>query len=77
MFWLKKTLAVDLNNRKTIYKQLSVLNEEMGNAKEALAWEQKYSTLNDSLNTENVKLEINKIESKFNAAEKEKKNSTP
>ncbi|AKK73456.1 hypothetical protein OK18_13360 [Chryseobacterium gallinarum] len=69
----EKTLAVDLNNRKTIYKQLSVLNEEMGNAKEALAWEQKYSTLNDSLNTENVKLEINKIESKFNAAEKERK----
>ncbi|MET3037491.1 histidine kinase [Chryseobacterium sp. NRRL B-14859] len=69
----EKTLAIDLNNRKTIYKQLSGLNEEMGNAKEALAWEQKYSKLNDSLNTENVKLEINKIESKFNAAEKERK----
>lgn len=72
----EKSLALDLNNRKTIYKQLSALNEEMGNAKGALVWEQKYSKLNDSLNTENVKLEINKIESKFNAAEKERKIAT-
>lgn len=72
----EKSLALDLNNRKTIFKQLSSLNEEMGNTKEALIWEQKYSKLNDSLNTENVKLEINKIESKFNAAEKERKIAT-
>ncbi len=69
----EKSLALDLNNRKTIYKQLSILSEEMGNTKEALAWEKRYSKLNDSLNTENIKLEINKIESKFNAAEKERK----
>lgn len=72
----EKSLALDLNNRKTIYKQLSSLNEEMGNTKEALGWEKKYSKLNDSLNTEHVKLEINKIESKFNAAEKERKIAT-
>ncbi len=72
----EKSLALDLNNRKTIYKQLSSLNEEMGNTKEALVWEQKYSKLNDSLNTENVKLEINKIEAKYNAAEKERKIAT-
>ncbi|OCA76601.1 hypothetical protein BBH99_02490 [Chryseobacterium contaminans] len=72
----EKSLALDHNNRKTIYKQLSSLHEEMGNTKEALAWEQKYSKLNDSLNTENVKLEINKIESKYNAAEKERKIAT-
>ncbi|MCJ7932692.1 MAG: sensor histidine kinase [Chryseobacterium sp.] len=72
----EKSLAIDLNNRKTIYKQLSALNQEMGNSREALAWEQRYSKLNDSLNTENVKLEINKIESKFNAAEKERKIAT-
>ncbi|WP_106916628.1 ATP-binding protein [Chryseobacterium aurantiacum] len=72
----EKSLSLDLRNRKTIYKQLSALNEEMGNPKEALAWEQKYSKLNDSLNTENVNLEINKIESKFNAAEKERKIAT-
>ncbi|MDN3694401.1 histidine kinase [Chryseobacterium tructae] len=72
----EKSLALDLNNRKTIYKQLSSLTEEMGNLKEALIWEQKYSKLNDSLNTENVKLEINKIETKFNTAEKERKIAT-
>lgn len=72
----EKSLALDLNNRKTIYKQLSSLHEEMGNTKQALIWEQKYSKLNDSLNTENVKLEINKIEAKFNAAEKERKIAT-
>lgn len=72
----EKSLALDLNNRKTIYKQLSSLNEEIGNTKEALVWEQKYSKLNDSLNTENVKLEINKIEAKYNAAEKERKIAT-
>ncbi|WP_288446931.1 tetratricopeptide repeat-containing sensor histidine kinase [uncultured Chryseobacterium sp.] len=69
----EKSLAIDLNNRKTFYKQLSLLNEELGNTKEALMWEQKYSRLNDSLNTENVKIEINKLESKFNTAEKERK----
>lgn len=69
----EKSLAIDLNNRKTIYKQLSALNEEMGNVREALVWEQKYSKLNDSLSSANVRLEINKIEAKFNAAEKEKK----
>lgn len=72
----EKSLAIDLNNRKTFYKQLSLLNEEIGNTKEALVWEQKYSKLNDSLNTENIKLEINKIESKYNAAEKERKIAT-
>ncbi|WP_426477616.1 tetratricopeptide repeat-containing sensor histidine kinase [Chryseobacterium sp. CBSDS_008] len=72
----EKSLAIDLNNRKTFYKQLSLLNEELGNTKEALIWEQKYSKLNDSLNTENVKLEINKLESKFNTAEKERKIAT-
>ncbi|PQA97080.1 hypothetical protein B0A69_03260 [Chryseobacterium shigense] len=69
----EKSLAIDLNNRKTIYKQLSALNEEMGNVREALVWEQKYSKLNDSLSSANVRLEINKIEAKFNTAEKEKK----
>jgi len=69
----EKSLVLDLNNRKTIYKQLSVLNEEMGNSREALTWEKKYSTLNDSLSTETTKLEINKLEAKYNAAEKERK----
>ncbi|MFS4470833.1 ATP-binding protein [Chryseobacterium sp. T20] len=72
----EKSLAIDLNNRKTFYKQLSLLNEELGDTKEALVWEQKYSKLNDSLNTENVKIEINKLESKFNTAEKERKIAT-
>ncbi|MGC5744315.1 sensor histidine kinase [Chryseobacterium sp. NFX27] len=72
----EKSLVLDLNNRKTIYRQLSALNEEMGNAKEALVWEQRYSKLNDSLSSENVRLEINKIEAKFNTAEKERKIAT-
>lgn len=72
----EKSLAIDLNNRKTFYKQLSLLNEELGDTKEALLWEQRYSKLNDSLNTENVKLEINKLETKFNTAEKERKIAT-
>ncbi|UWX58820.1 histidine kinase [Chryseobacterium oranimense] len=72
----EKSLALDINNRKTIYKQLSVLNEEMGNAKEALVWEKSYSHLNDSLSSEKGRLEINKIEAKFNTAEKERKIAT-
>ncbi|SHF27518.1 sensor histidine kinase [Chryseobacterium vrystaatense] len=72
----EKSLVLDLNNRKTIYKQLSALNEEMGNAKEALVWEQRYSKLNDSLSSANVRLEINKLETKFNTAEKERKIAT-
>lgn len=69
----EKTLAQDLNNRKTIYSHLSGINEIMGNPGQALVWEKKYSKLNDSLNAENVKLEINKLETKFSALEKEKK----
>ncbi|MEE6127212.1 ATP-binding protein [Chryseobacterium arthrosphaerae] len=69
----EKTLARDLNNRKTIYSHLSSINEIMGNPGEALVWEKKYSKLNDSLNAENIKLEINKLETRFNASEKEKK----
>ncbi len=69
----EKTLGMDLNNRKTIYSHLSSLNEFMGDPVQALAWEKKYSKLSDSLHTENVKLEINKLEAKFNASEKEKK----
>ncbi|WP_353150121.1 ATP-binding protein [Chryseobacterium sp.] len=45
----------------------------MGNLSQALLWNKKYSQLNDSLNTENIKLEINKLETKFNTSEKEKK----
>lgn len=73
---VEKSLVLDLNNRKTIYKQLSALHEEMGNAQEALLWEQRYSKLNDSLSTANVRLEINKLETKFNTAEKERKIAT-
>ncbi|MFL9833450.1 ATP-binding protein [Chryseobacterium terrae] len=68
----EKTLIIDANNRKTFYNQLSSLNEQMGNLKEALIWEKKYSKLNDSLSSENVKLELNKLETKFRTAEKQK-----
>ncbi len=69
----EKTLVTDANNRKTIYRQLSGLNEEIGHSHEALSWERKYSQLNDSLHSENIKLEINTLEKKFNTAEKETK----
>jgi len=69
----EKTLMADANNKKSVYKQLSSLSEEMGNPTEALTWEKNYSKLSDSLNSENVKLEINKLETKFNTAEKERK----
>ncbi|WP_419868405.1 tetratricopeptide repeat-containing sensor histidine kinase [Chryseobacterium sp. CT-SW4] len=72
----EKTLLSDANNRKTIYYHLSAINELMGNDREALDWQRKYSSLSDSLNTENVKLEINQLETKFNTAEKEKKIAT-
>lgn len=72
----EKTLITDANNRKTIYKHLSSLNEEMGNSSNALYWERKYAKLNDSLNSENIKLEINTLEKKFNTAEKERKIAT-
>ncbi len=68
----EKTLIIDANNRKTFYNQLSSLSEQMGNLKEALVWEKKYSKLNDSLNSENVKLELNTLETKFRTAEKQK-----
>lgn len=68
----EKTLIIDANNRKTFYNQLSSLNEQMGNLQEALLWEKKYSKLSDSLNAENVKLELNKLEAKFRTAEKQK-----
>ena len=68
----EKTLIIDANNRKAFYNQLSSLNEQMGNLKEALDWEKKYSKLSDSLSSENVKLELNTLETKFRTAEKQK-----
>lgn len=68
----EKTLIIDANNRKIFYNQLSSLNEQMGNLKEALVWEKKYSKLNDSLSSENVRLELNTLETKFRTAEKQK-----
>lgn len=68
----EKTLIIDANNRKIFYNQLSSLNEQMGNLKEALVWEKKYSKLNDSLSSENVKLELNTLETKFRTAEKQR-----
>lgn len=67
-----KTLIIDANNKKTFYSQLSGLSEQMGNLSEALLWEKKYAKLSDSLNSENVKLEINKLEAKFRTSEKQK-----
>lgn len=69
----EKTLVIDVNNRKTIYRQLSNLNEEMENPSDALSWERKYSKLNDSLNSQNIKLKIHTLEKKFNTAEKERR----
>ncbi len=69
----EKTLATDLNNKKILYSNLSNINEIMGNPSQALVWEKKYSKLNDSLNAENIKLEINKLEAKYNTSEKEKR----
>ncbi|SFN23725.1 Histidine kinase [Chryseobacterium oleae] len=69
----EKTLATDLNNKKTLYSHLSNINEIMGNPTQALAWEKKYSKLNDSINAENIKLEINKLETKYNTSEKERR----
>lgn len=69
----EKTLATDLNNKKIMYQHLSDINEILGDPVQALVWQKKYSKLNDSLNAENIKLEINKIERKYNTSEKEKK----
>lgn len=68
----ERTLVIDANNRKMIYLQLSSINEEMGNTKEALIWQRNHSKLSDSLNSANIKLEINKLETKYNTAEKER-----
>lgn len=68
----EKTLVADANNRKTVYQQLALISEKMGNKDDALLWMKNYSTLSDSIYTKNMQLEINKIEAKYNAAEKEK-----
>lgn len=67
-----KTLITDLNNRKTVFNELSTLSEQMGDDKDALLWSRQYSKLSDSLHTSKIKLEINSLETQFRTAEKEK-----
>ncbi|MFN1219267.1 ATP-binding protein [Chryseobacterium kwangjuense] len=68
----EKEFPVEVNNKKALFAEMSGINELMGNQKDAFSWLKKYSSLNDSLHTENLKLEISRYESKFNTKEKER-----
>lgn len=68
----EKEHPLEVNNKKALFAEMSGINELMGNQKDAFLWLKKYSSLNDSIHTENLKLEISKYESKFNTKEKEK-----
>ncbi|WP_390455091.1 sensor histidine kinase [Chryseobacterium sp. Alg-005] len=68
----EKDFPLEVNNKKALFAEMSAISELLGNQKDAFLWLKKYSTLNDSLHTENLKLEISKYESKFNTKDKER-----
>lgn len=67
------TLTKDVNNRKTIYQQLALVNASMGLSKEAYDWQLQYSTLSDSLHESKLQKNIQELEIRYNKAENEKK----
>lgn len=61
------------NNRLLYYKSMADTYERLGNIPEAHAWLKRFNEVRDSVYPERLKQEIAQIETKYNAAEKEKR----
>ncbi|WP_431291691.1 sensor histidine kinase [Pedobacter sp. P26] len=61
------------NDRATIYSELAKMSEKLGDYKEAYRWLTKYRQTNDSINTDQTKVKINELETKYRSARNQQK----
>ncbi|RFM27567.1 tetratricopeptide repeat-containing sensor histidine kinase [Deminuibacter soli] len=66
------TLSADVNNRRTIYQQMAMVNASLKLMGEAYRWSQQYAVLSDSLQSSNLQKNMHELEAKFNKSENEK-----
>ncbi|QDW24681.1 sensor histidine kinase [Pedobacter sp. KBS0701] len=67
------TLTAKSNDRATIYSELAKMSEKLGDYKEAYRWLTKYRQTNDSINTDQTKVKINELETKYRSARNQQK----
>lgn len=63
----------DVNNRKTVYRQMAIVDSGLGLMGEAYNWEAKYARLSDSLSESSLQKNIHELEIKYHKSEDEKK----
>jgi len=67
------TLTAKSNDRATIYSELAKTSEKLGDYKEAYRWLTKYRQTNDSINSDQTKVKINELETKYRSARNQQK----
>ncbi|GAA4161505.1 ATP-binding protein [Chryseobacterium ginsenosidimutans] len=70
------TLTAKINDRATIYSELSKINEKLGDYKEAYHWLSKYSQTSDSISSDQTKVKINELETRYSSAKSQQKIQT-
>jgi len=69
-------LIADRNNRAEIYGELAKTNEQMHDYKEAYLWLKRSREVTDSINTDQTKVKINEMETKYRSAQNKQKIAT-
>lgn len=67
------TLTAKINDRAMIYLELAKMSEKLGDYKEAYHWLTKYRQTNDSINSDQTKVKINELETKYRSAKNQQK----
>jgi two-component system, NarL family, sensor kinase len=67
------TLTAKINDRAMLYSELAKISEKLNDYKEAYHWLTKYRQTNDSINSDQTKVKINELETKYNNAKNQQK----
>ncbi|WP_406826948.1 ATP-binding protein [Pedobacter sp. KACC 23697] len=67
------TLTAKINDRAMLYSELAKISEKLNDYKEAYHWLAKYRQTNDSINSDQTKVKINELETKYNNAKNQQK----
>ena len=65
-------LIREATNKKTVFQQLAIVNEALGDYKTAFQWQKRASALSDSLQQTNVLEKINELEAAYTSSEKQR-----
>lgn len=67
------TLTAKINDRAMLYSELAKVSEKLGDYKEAYRWLSQYRQASDSINSDQTKVKINELETKYNNAKNQQK----